>query len=346
MDKIKVSIVVPIYKVEKYLRRCLDSLINQTFQDIEIICVNDGSPDNCLQIIKQYKDQYKEKKIVIIDKQNEGLFKARVSGTAVAKGEYVAYIDSDDYVKSNWIEDLYNTAIEQDADISVCGFCRMDADTEHIYSTEMIKNKNKIIDINKNPESLISVNPAAWNKLYKLKLVKDIDLDEVPPIFEDLILLQLASLNAKRIAFTNNATYFYMVRKDSMISTIKPEQIAPTQKAMRDVRKKYEMSPMGQKLIPVIDSMAFIHLGISLMFRLSNDKKIFNKYSKNIKNYLNKEFKTWRKTKYLNLSYTFMHKFENFKVAVMKKIYVLHMYKAFLIVYRFMINVLKIDIKW
>ena len=97
MAKKKLSIIVPCYKVEKYLPRCLDSLVNQTLEDIEVICINDGSPDNCLNILKDYQKKYKDK-IVIIDKKNEGVWRGRKDGIKKATGEFIGFVDSDDYL--------------------------------------------------------------------------------------------------------------------------------------------------------------------------------------------------------------------------------------------------------
>ena len=109
MAKKKLSIIVPCYKVEKYLPRCLDSLVNQTLEDIEIICINDGSPDNCLKILKEYQKKYKDK-IVIIDKKNEGVWRGRKDGIKKATGEFIGFVDSDDYVDVTFAEKLYSKA--------------------------------------------------------------------------------------------------------------------------------------------------------------------------------------------------------------------------------------------
>ena len=126
--KYKVSVVVPCYKVEEYLRRCLDSLVNQTLKNIEIICINDGSPDNSLEILKEYQEKYKES-FKVIDKKNEGVWKARFSGIDVAQGEYLAIVDSDDYVDLDYLNKLYSSAKKNKSDIVVCGFYRMDDKT-------------------------------------------------------------------------------------------------------------------------------------------------------------------------------------------------------------------------
>ena len=136
MNTIKLSIVVAVYNLEKYLPRCLDALVNQTLEDIEILCVDDGSTDSAPQIIEDYKKRYPDK-IKTYHKENGGEFTTRNYGLERATGEYVTFVDSDDYVENTWAEKLYNTAKEYDADIAVCGFERIDIKTEKVVATDM-----------------------------------------------------------------------------------------------------------------------------------------------------------------------------------------------------------------
>lgn len=345
--KIKVSIIVPVYKVEKYLNRSMDSLVNQTLDGVEIICINDGSPDNCLNILKEYQKNYPDKNIVIIDKQNEGVWKGRFDGIAKATGEYIGFTDSDDYIALDYAEKLYNAAKQTGADISICGFDRMDVDTGHVYSTEMTKFAGKVIEMDKNPEDILSINTALWNKLYKAEILKNMkNLPNPPRIFDDMMFLLLVYLNTKKITFIKDSLYYYMVRQDSIMATIKKEQVEATEKAMLDVKEIYQKDGRGRKLLPVMDAMAFLHFGISLMFRISADKTSdFNEELKKNKTYLDTNFSTWRKSKYLKISYCIKHG-SNMKIAIMKKIYKLGLFKVFINIYNFMINKLKIDIKW
>ena len=347
MNKPKVSIIVPVYKVEKYLRRSMDSLVNQTLDGVEIICINDGSPDNCLSILKEYKEKYSDKNIVIIDKKNEGVWKGRFDGIKAATGEYIGFTDSDDYITLDYAEKLYNAAKKNNADISVSGFYRVDTDTEHVYSTEMTGFEGKHIDMKKNPEEILSINTALWNKLYKAEILKNMkNLEKPPRILDDMMFLLLVYLNTNTIEFINDPLYYYMVRQDSIMGQIKKEQIESTENAMLEIKKIYSKDKKGKKLIEVIDTMAFLHFGVSLMFKMSDDKKNFKQVLKDNRKYLDSNFPLWRKSKYLNLSYTISHKFANFKLAVVKKIYVMHLYRAFLAVYKFILRTFKIDIKW
>lgn len=349
MDKkIKVSIIVPVYKVEKYLRRSMDSLVNQTLDGVEIICINDGSPDNCLQILKEYKEKYTDKNIVIIDKKNEGVWKGRFDGIKAAKGEYIAFTDSDDYIALDYAEKLYNAVKDNDADIAICGFDRIDVETDHKYSTEMTQYEGKIIDMDKNPEDILSINGALWNKLYKAEILKNMDnLKNPPKILDDMMFLLLVWLRTKKMVFIKDSLYYYMIRQDSIVATIKKEQIESTQNAMLEVKEIYEKNEQGKKLIPVLNAMAFLHFGISLMSKVYMDKNCnFKDELKKNKDFLDSNFTSWRKSKYLKISYCIKNKFSNIKLAIMKKVYIMNLYSLFLKLYTFMINKLKIDIKW
>ena len=345
MKKIKLSIIVPCYKVEKYLPRCLDSLVNQTLKDIEIICINDGSPDNCINILKNYKEKYGNK-IVIIDKENEGVWRGRKDGVKKAKGEFICFVDSDDYVALDYAEKLYNAAISKNADISVCGFDRIDLDTGKLYSREMCKPESKEIIVSKNPGDMLELNGAPWNKIYRAELLKKMhDMVNVPRVLDDMMFLQLIYINADKIVFIPDSLVFYMVRKDSIINTVKKDAIKPTYESMKEVRDLYYNE--RPELIDYIDSCAFLHLGVSLMYRMSEDKTLdFKRALKENKMFLNTNFPRWKKSKYIKLSYVITHKGANFKLWIVKIFYNLGLFRLFISVYKFMIKKFGVDIKW
>ena len=123
----EISVIVPIYNVEKYLEKCLDTIINQTFKDIEIICVNDGSVDCSRNILEEYKN--KDSRIKIVDKENGGLSSARNAGLKIATGKFISFIDSDDWVSSTFLEKLYKNITSYDTDISICAVHQFDEKT-------------------------------------------------------------------------------------------------------------------------------------------------------------------------------------------------------------------------
>lgn len=162
---VKVSIIVPVYNVEKYLKKCLESLVNQTLKDIEIIVVNDGSPDNSQKIIDEYKRKYSNIKSFI--KTNGGLSDARNFGIEKAIGEYIAFVDSDDYVQLDMFKTMYSKAKEKDYDVVVC-------DVNYVYE----KNSKQVSSLIENDitskqeikEHMINIYPAVWNKIFKKEL--------------------------------------------------------------------------------------------------------------------------------------------------------------------------------
>ena len=172
----KVSILVPCYNVEKYLNQCLDSIVNQTLKDIEIICINDGSTDSTLDIIKSYAK--KDKRIIIIDKKNEGYGKSMNRGLNVASGEYVGIVESDDWVEKDAFEVLYNTAKKNRADMVKADFVFFDNDTGietpgwSIGIRDDLK-ETVFCPTELNPDIIWTGHPSIWTCLYSNKMIQD-----------------------------------------------------------------------------------------------------------------------------------------------------------------------------
>ena len=341
----KISIIVPCYKVEKYVRRCLESLLNQTVSNLEIICVNDGSPDNCLAILEEYKKQYGDR-IVIIDKKNEGVWKARVDGIKLASGEYIGFVDADDFVEPQFVEKLYQSIIENNADISICGFERVDMETGKVYSQEMCNTKKVAVDLEKRPDELLCINTALWNKLYKADILKKmLNISKPPRVLEDMMFLMLICLKASKVSYVPEVLKHYMVRENSAINTQGKQDINITYSAMKDIREIYAV--YKKEWLELVDVMAFLHLGVSLMFRISYDPNSnLEMILDENKKYLNNIFPNWKKTEYLTLRYMVHNGFENLKLWIVYKFYKYNMFGLFLKIYKFVIDTLKIDIKW
>lgn len=344
-NSVKVSFIVPVYNVERYLEKCLESILNQTLKEIEIICINDDSKDKSLEILKEYEE--KHNKIKIINKEkNEGVLNARIDGLKIAQGEYVAFIDSDDYIKEDFAEKMYEQAINTNSDITVCAFYRIKSEKD--YAAEMTNTKNKVIYIEKEPEEFISVNTALWNKLYKKSIFEEMYiLKEPPKVLEDMMFLMIILPKAKKITFIQDPLYYYMVRQNSAMTSIEEEQIKVIENSFIELKKHYELDKKRSELLSVLDAMAFLHCGISLMFRISTNKNInFRKKYKENELFLNKEFPGWKKCKYLKISYIIKNKSSNLKVGIVKKIYQWKIFGLFLKIYNFCIERLKVDIKW
>ena len=172
----KVSVIIPIYNVEKYLRECLDSVVNQTLKDIEIICINDGSTDNSGLILEEYGNN--DKRIKVIHKENEGAAIARNVGLKIAEGEYLSILDSDDYFELNMLEDMYKEAVENDLDIIICRAKDLDNITKEIKENknsikkEYLPNKD-IFNYKDIPNYIFNFSVGwSWDKLYKRDFIQ------------------------------------------------------------------------------------------------------------------------------------------------------------------------------
>lgn len=205
---VKVSIIVPVYNVEKYIDRCINSLINQTLKDIEIIMVNDGSPDNSVDIIKKY--QKKDNRIKLYEKENGGQGSARNLGLKYAKGEYIAFLDSDDYVCDNMYETLYNKGIEDELDIVICNYYLK-------YNDKEVVNKissDKYLNIS--PSKYITLSPSPWNKIIKREYLEKCKF-RFPEgiIYEDYASIPTLALNNPKIVYINSPLYYYVQSENS-----------------------------------------------------------------------------------------------------------------------------------
>ncbi len=200
----KISVIIPVYNVEKYLKKCLDSLINQTFKDVEIICIDDGSTDNCLNILNDYAAQ--DDRIIVLHQENQGPGAARNNGLRIAKGEYISFVDPDDCVNIDFYKTLYKEAKESDSDI-VKGV-RAD-----VYPDSVKTEKLKLI---KDME-FAPVFSSWWSCIYKSKIIKDNNLlFPAAYSFEDMAFLMLFITFAKTCSISKDAIYYHVHRTDSL----------------------------------------------------------------------------------------------------------------------------------
>lgn len=225
MNKIKVSIIVPVYNVEKYIERCINSIINQTLQDIEIIVVNDGSPDNSDVIIRKYMQL--DSRIKLINQENQGLSIARNNGIKIAQGEYVAFVDSDDFIELDMYEKMYLLAKKNNSDIVCSNYKNI------FYDCEVInKNlKDELIEIDKLGiseffklyyEELVT---PVWNKIYRNKIIKDNNIKFVSNSIissEDILFNLEYFCKIKKCFVSHEVLYNYIRREDSITTSNKP----------------------------------------------------------------------------------------------------------------------------
>lgn len=224
MTNKKISIIVPVYNVEKYLSQCLDSVVNQTLKDIEIICVNDGSTDKSRKILSEYAQ--KDSRIIIVDQENQGLSAARNTGMRVAKGEYIGFVDSDDWVDETMYEKLYQKALQFDSEMVLTGVHKFDDEEKKVvdddpYFTLGYFNSsfdNVCFNHFQTKEFLFEFCVMAWNKIYKRSFLEEHSA-KFPHglIFEDGPFFHHIFYKMERISLVRENLYFYRVNRQNSI---------------------------------------------------------------------------------------------------------------------------------
>lgn len=285
---IKLSIIVPVYNTSKYLEKCLDSLTNQSLKDIEIIVINDGSKDNSKDIINKYLG-----KIVFIDKKNEGIGKTRNLGIKKAKGKYVMFIDSDDYITPFCAERMYERAVQDNLDIVISN-----------YYTD---NNGLITEVNFPPFSSASiledasilnkVNLGPCNKIYKRDLlIKNSIYFEEELKYEDLPFVVKALLNAKRIGKINECLSYYVIHNNSETTT-RDKKIFDIIKVVDIAKNELIKYPKIHK--EMVNLIVMVLTDYTIQQRYIKNKKERNKFINKAFNYLKNIDSKWRRCNYL-----------------------------------------------
>ena len=258
MNQPLISVIVPIYGIERYVGHCIESLMQQTYQNLEIILVDDGSPDRCPQICDLYAS--KDKRIRVIHKENGGLVTARKAGVQIAQGEYIGFVDGDDWVGVGFYQSMLNTIMACDADIAVAG-CSRDLYRKTITMENALPlgvyEGESMEYFRKNMMSFGSffrfgVTTYHWNKLYRREAIIPFQMavEDGFTVMEDGATTYPAMLAAKKIVLTNNFAYHYRQRSDSMLKSmtslsIEAERLKSVyyflQNAVKDYPAEYQL---------------------------------------------------------------------------------------------------------
>lgn len=224
MESIKISVIVPVYKVpEEYLRKCIESILNQSLRELEIILVDDGSPDNCGIICDEYAK--KDSRINVIHKKNEGVSLARNIGISKARGKYISFVDSDDWIENDFYEKIFEYAIDNDIDIAISGFVKEINGKSHEV---LKKEKSQIFTRQEAQYRLLDRKIyvwGLWDKIYKTKLIKGkVFFDKTLDMGEDLDFIWKVLEKSKKIGYISLNKYHYMYRKNSVTNINNPEK--------------------------------------------------------------------------------------------------------------------------
>lgn len=290
---VKVSIIIPIYNKEEYLERCLDSVISQTLEDIEIILINDGSSDKSLEICHKYQE--KDNRIKVINQKNSGVSIARNRGMKEASGEYIAFIDPDDYIEQNMYSSMYKLCEENKAEVCICNFYihnDLGIRPVTVRPTSVLNEKEEIInqvvlnmlapkDLNGRSDSMMG---NVWRLLIRKESVNKniIDFPAGIPLMEDLIFCIKLFSKTNKICFDSSYHYHYCIQGDSA-SIIYRENRYELQleviKILEELLKKENIYDIAKKRL----NNRYINLGISSIMNeshSSNPKTLKNKIEK------------------------------------------------------------------
>lgn len=276
-----ISVILPIYKVEKYLKKCIESILTQTYKNLDIILVDDGSPDKCGEIIEEFRK--KDKRIRTIHQNNGGLSAARNNGIKIANGKYIVCIDSDDWIEKDMIEVLYKNIVNTNSDISICEFIEED-EYGKILSNK--KYNNEIIEFS-SIEALRSLikqdilTNHAWNKLYKKNLFDEIEYPK-GQLMEDVSTTYKLFEKANKIVYQNTVLYHYIQRGTSILGNISEKRINDQELAFFDrnkyLMKKYPKLKMEIELDNLYNVKTLYYLAIMGGYKRLYDSQKYTEY--------------------------------------------------------------------
>ncbi len=294
MNNPLISVIVPIYGIERYVGHCIESLMRQTYQNLEIILVDDGSPDRCPQICDLYAS--KDKRIKVIHKENGGIVTARKAGVKIAQGEYIGFVDGDDWVGEGYFQSMLNTIMGCDADIAVAG-CSRDLYRKSMYLHNALPSGvyegESMEFLRKNMMSFGSffrfgVTTYHWNKLFRREAIIPFQMlvEDGFSVMEDGAAVYPAMLAAKKIVLFDNFAYHYRQRSDSMLKSmttlsVEAERLKRVyyylQNAVKDYPAEYQLRKQ------VEDAMLAVYIvrcgGIT---SIANDKVLNSIYNRSI----------------------------------------------------------------
>ena len=294
MNQPLISVIVPIYGIERYVGHCIESLMQQTYQNLEIILVDDGSPDRCPQICDLYAS--KDKRIRVIHKENGGIVTARKAGVKIAQGEYIGFVDGDDWVGSGYFQSMFNTISACDADIAVGG-CTRDLYRKSMYLQNALPcgvyEGESMEYFRKNMMSYGSffrfgVTTYHWNKLFRREAIIPFQMvvEDGFSVMEDGAAVYPAMLAAKKIVLTDNYAYHYRQRSDSMLKSmtslsIEAERLKSVYYYLQNAIKDYPVEYQLKKQVD--DAMLAVYIvrcgGIT---NIANDMVLNSIYNRNI----------------------------------------------------------------
>lgn len=280
-----ISVIIPAYNIEQYLERCLESVRNQTYKNVQVIIVDDGSKDRTGEIADKFTQL--DDRFYVIHKKNAGVSAARKTGLEVAQGEYIGFVDGDDFIEPDMYQQLMELAIKYQADIAHCGYQMVFPNRVDLYhGTGMLRIQDNYTGVKDLLEATM-VEPGLVNKIYHKKLFEEIEYDQEIIINEDLLLNFFLFHRAHRCVFLDKPFYHYMVRKNSAATSSWNEH-----KMMDPVHvlEKMKQREKDEKLKAMIENRYIYQLVRVIIFRSNENKRLLRKLKQIARDKLVKEY--------------------------------------------------------
>lgn len=282
----KVSVIIPVFNSEKYLKKCLDNIINQTLEDIEIILIDDGSKDNSLDIIKKYSEKHDN--IKYKSKKNEGQAIARNLGIEMATGEFISFVDSDDYIETTMLEKLYKVAKKNKSDIVICDYIEE-------YENKQIPRNSLYINADTLQKQYILCIAGPCSKIIKTSIFKENNIRFLENnIYEDLAIIPALALYTSKISYFNEPLYHYVIRQNSTMQQTKyNKKLESIFNVMEYVYNQFDGKGYDEE-IEFIYINHLLYAGCGRFLRYPNTDEMTNK----IINTINSKYPNWKENKY------------------------------------------------
>lgn len=267
MKKYKISVIVPIFNTEKYLKECLDSIINQSLKDIEIICINDGSSDGSRTIVDEYRKKYQN--VILIDKKNEGVINARIDGIKRARGEYIGFVDSDDYIEKSMYEKLYNLTKKNNSDVAICSYN---------FVPNKVVNKQRWFKEYKGKIDwkFIDKNTIQCNKIVKKSLLEKLNFEKMfRTMGEGCYSIVLIAANG--VSTINDQLYNYRVGHASLSSNFKNVEWYKQTVLRKKEQYNYAKLYIADDKLQTYFMFGYLYYSLILMIvsAMNDDKKMY-----------------------------------------------------------------------
>ncbi len=339
-----ISIIIPVYNVEKYLKRFISCLHNQTYQNFIAIFIIDKSPDNSLEIIKNNTTIFRERIIIIENKENIGLSKTRNVGLDYVKHNqtrFLTFLDPDDWIEPEYLEDLYKSMLEYDLDLCISGVIRYNDGDNGIICKEMIDMPSIVFEHPGECNQLAYINPCVYAKMFRFELVKEIRIRNVKRSEDTCYLLDTLRV-VNRIKFTNRALYHYCVRDTSLTGNMDEDKYESMHSEFKDMVDIF----LSESINDIFVAQVYIRSSLGGVCRLAftNMRKAFQ-LEKREYEYLNTYVTGWKTNKYLCLYKRGIGGKKELMLKVTASMYKHHIFFIFIWIYYFMVHILKKDVR-